>query len=72
MTLITLVTERSTFGREFLKTFAKLCWLTSGVGGAPSSTTIVNFRGTIEGGDLILPGFCSKCGTEVVRLVEGG
>jgi len=42
------------------------CWKCAG------STTIVNFRGTIEGGDLILRGFCSKCGTEVARLIEGG
>jgi len=36
------------------------------------STTIVNFGGTVEGGDLILRGFCSQCGAEVTRLIEGG
>lgn len=41
-------------------------------GRCAGSTTIVNFRGTIEGGDLILRGSCSRCGTEVVRLIEGG
>lgn len=40
------------------------CWKCAG------STTIVNFRGTVEGGDLILRGFCSRCGTKVARLVE--
>jgi hypothetical protein len=40
-------------------------------GRCADSTTIVNFRGTIEDGDLILRGFCSQCGTEVGRLIEG-
>jgi hypothetical protein len=34
-------------------------------------TAIVNFRGTVEEGNLILRGFCSRCGSEVARLIEG-
>ena len=34
------------------------------------STTIVDFRGTIDGGDLILRGSCSRCGAEVARHIE--
>jgi hypothetical protein len=41
------------------------CWWCAG------GTTIVNFRGTMEGGGLILRGFCSQCGTEVARHIEG-
>ena len=33
-------------------------------------TTIAHFRGTIEGGDLLLRGFCSRCGAEVARHIE--
>jgi hypothetical protein len=40
-------------------------------GKCAGSPTIVNFRGTIEEGDLILRGFRSQCGTEMARLIEG-
>ncbi len=33
-------------------------------------TTIINFKGTIESGDLILRGECRKCGYKVARLIE--
>jgi hypothetical protein len=39
-------------------------------GKCAAGTTIVNFRGTIDGGDLILRGFCSRCGAEVARHIE--
>jgi hypothetical protein len=32
---------------------------------------IVEFRGEIEKGDLILRGDCASCGSVVARLVEG-
>jgi repressor LexA len=35
-----------------------------------SGTTIVKFRGEVEGGDLILRGVCSRCGSQVARHVE--
>lgn len=36
------------------------------------STTIIDFSGRMEKGDLILSGRCAKCGNEVARLIEGG
>jgi len=33
-------------------------------------TTIVDFKGSVENKDLILNGFCKKCGGEVARLIE--
>jgi len=36
-----------------------------------SMTTITNYTGRIEQGDLILEGFCLRCGNPVTRLVEG-
>ena len=33
-------------------------------------TTIVKFRGEVEGGDLILRGGCSRCGSQVARHIE--
>jgi len=33
-------------------------------------TTIVDFNGTVERKDLILRGYCKKCGGEVARLLE--
>jgi hypothetical protein len=33
-------------------------------------TTIVNFRGRVQQGDLILEGECQRCGTSVGRLIE--
>lgn len=32
---------------------------------------IVDFKGTIQGGDLVLNGICEVCGHEVARLIEG-
>ena len=34
------------------------------------ATTITNFGGTIEGGDLILRGTCKRCGNKVARVIE--
>ncbi|RQW01136.1 MAG: hypothetical protein EH225_09770 [Calditrichaeota bacterium] len=34
-------------------------------------TTITNYTGRIECGDLILEGFCIRCGGSVSRLIEG-
>ncbi len=34
-------------------------------------TTIINFKGNIQQGDLILRGECLRCGGAVVRLLEG-
>ena len=34
--------------------------------------TITNFRGKIEGGDLVLLGKCSECDGDVARVIEGG
>ncbi|MBU1063439.1 hypothetical protein KKC74_01335 [bacterium] len=33
-------------------------------------TTITDYSGTIENGDLILDGFCILCGNAVTRLIE--
>ena len=33
--------------------------------------TITNFRGTIEGGDLLLVGKCAECHGDVARVIEG-
>jgi hypothetical protein len=33
-------------------------------------TSIVNYSGRIEDGDLILEGACAKCGHSVARVVE--
>ncbi|MBE7546873.1 MAG: hypothetical protein HS127_07000 [Planctomycetia bacterium] len=33
-------------------------------------TTVINFKGTIESGDLILRGECRKCSYKVARLIE--
>ena len=35
-------------------------------------TTITNFSGTVDRGDLILKGNCATCGNAVARLIEGG
>jgi len=35
------------------------------------TTTIVNFKGKIERGDLILVGECIECAGPVARLIEG-
>ena len=34
-------------------------------------TTIIDYTGRIENGDLILEGFCIRCGNPVSRLIEG-
>ena len=34
-------------------------------------TSIVNFTGSLKGGDPVLNGSCAKCGQKVARLVEG-
>ncbi len=33
-------------------------------------STIVEFEGQVEEGDLVLTGSCKKCGSEVVRSIE--
>ncbi len=33
-------------------------------------TTIVDFTGGVEGGDLVLRGKCKTCGEKVARLIE--
>ena len=35
------------------------------------AVSIVNFTGTVKGGDLVLNGSCAVCGNEVARLIEG-
>jgi hypothetical protein len=35
------------------------------------ATTITNFSGRVEKGDLILTGQCVTCGGKVARLIEG-
>src|SRR6218665_3339264 len=34
-------------------------------------TTITNFSGTINGGDLLLVGKSAECGGDVARVIEG-
>lgn len=34
------------------------------------ATTIIDFKGEIKEGDLILAGFCKKCKSQVARLIE--
>lgn len=34
-------------------------------------TTIINFSGTIKGGDLVLVGACVECRGGVARVIEG-
>lgn len=33
-------------------------------------TTITNFKGYVEDGDLVLTGSCAKCGGKVTRVIE--
>jgi hypothetical protein len=33
-------------------------------------TTIVDFKGQVQAGDLVLRGYCVKCGGEVARVIE--
>ena len=37
-----------------------------------NTTTITNYDGKVEGGDLILTGTCATCGGKVARVIEGG
>lgn len=34
-------------------------------------TTIIDYTGSLEKGDLILKGKCKHCGNEVARVIEG-
>ena len=34
-------------------------------------TTITDFKGDVEEGDLVLTGSCVKCGGSVARIIEG-
>lgn len=36
------------------------------------SVRIINFTGSIEGGDLLLLGKCAECQGDVARVIEGG
>ena len=36
-----------------------------------SVTTITDYAGSVEKGDLILTGKCKQCGNDVARLMEG-
>jgi hypothetical protein len=40
-------------------------------GGCRSTTTIVDYQVQSEKQDLVLKGYCAKCGNEVARVVEG-
>jgi hypothetical protein len=40
-------------------------------GGCRSTTTIVDYQVQSEKQDLILKGYCAKCGNEIARVVEG-
>ena len=40
-------------------------------GRCKGETTIVDFNGHVERGDVVLRGSCAKCGSEVVRVIEG-
>jgi repressor LexA len=51
---------------EFRKTLLANVWCGNCAGG----TTIVQFHGEVEGGDLILRGVCSRCGSQVARHIE--
>lgn len=71
---------------ESLPTFTKPAWrrwesipadirhrLLSKVWGGQcrDETTIINFSGTIKGGDLLLMGKCAECRSDVARVIEG-
>ena len=40
-------------------------------GDCHKTTTIVNFSGKIERGDLVLEGHCINCNGSVARVIEG-
>ena len=52
---------------EFRKRLLANVWC----GKCADGTTIVDFHGEVRGGDLILRGFCLRCGAEVARHIEG-
>jgi hypothetical protein len=66
---IVLVTRRRIFWREISEDIRKALLANVWRWKYAGSTTIVNFRGTIEG-DLTLQGHCFRCGTEVT-VIEG-
>ncbi|MFH1732436.1 MAG: hypothetical protein ABIF82_12410 [Planctomycetota bacterium] len=35
-----------------------------------STTTITRFQATLERGDVVLRGYCAKCGKRVARVIE--
>lgn len=37
-----------------------------------TGTTIIDYRGRVQKGDLLLEGHCAVCGRRVIRLLEGG
>jgi hypothetical protein len=41
-------------------------------GGCRGETTITQFSGRIDRGDLLLRGRCAACQAEVARVIEGG
>lgn len=40
-------------------------------GRCKSGTTIIDYHGRVESGDLILEGYCKTCGGPVARVIEG-
>jgi len=36
-----------------------------------SETTIINYKGKVAAGNLILEGICKRCGEQVARFIEG-
>jgi hypothetical protein len=40
-------------------------------GHCSQETTIINFNGTLKGGDLLLVGKCAECHGDVARVIEG-
>ena len=52
---------------DILKGILESAWCARCAG----NTTIVDFSARVEKSDLILTGKCTKCGSQVVRLVEG-
>ncbi len=53
---------------QIQKKLLKNVWCTKCAG----VTTIKNFKGEIDEGDLILTGTCITCDGQVVRVIEGG
>ena len=40
-------------------------------GNCRGAVSIVNVTGAVKSGNLVLYGYCAKCGQDVARLVEG-